>query len=113
MNTLEKSVKNRPSLREWLFLILLTQHKDTNPKGSQFIGVKVHLESCQHLLVRPIFENKTETKTKIKTEGHMGHQDQDGEKVGQTSLFFWKSEAAMDREKQKFIHFQVLLSNLS
>ena len=40
----------------------------------------------------------------------MGHQDWDGEKVGQMSLFDWKLEAAMDREKQKFIHFQVLLS---
>ena len=46
-------------------------------------------------------------------EPHMGHQDQDGEKVGQMSLFFLKSEAAADREKQKFIHFQVLLSYLS
>ena len=44
---------------------------------------------------------------------HMGHQDQDGEKVGQMSLFDQKLEAATDREKQKFIHFQVLLSNLS
>ena len=43
----------------------------------------------------------------------MGHQDQDGEKVGQMSLFDQKLEAATDREKQKFIHFQVLLSNLS
>ena len=44
---------------------------------------------------------------------HMGQQDQDGEKVGQMSLFDQKLEAATDREKQKFIHFQVLLSNLS
>ena len=44
---------------------------------------------------------------------HMGHQDQDGEKVRQMSFFFLKSEAATDREKQKFIHFQVLLSYLS
>ena len=44
---------------------------------------------------------------------HMGHQDQDGEKVGQMSLFDQKLEAATDREKQKFIHFQVPLSNLS
>ena len=43
----------------------------------------------------------------------MGHQDQEGEKVGQMSLFFLKSEAAADREKQKIIHFQVLLSYLS
>ena len=41
---------------------------------------------------------------------HMGHQDQDGGKVGQMSLFDWKFEAARDREKQKFIHFQVLQS---
>ena len=34
-------------------------------------------------------------------------------KVGQMSLFDQKLEAATDREKQKFIHFQVLLSNLS
>ena len=46
-------------------------------------------------------------------DAHMGHQDQDGEKVGQMSLFDQKLEAATDREKQKFIHFQVLLSNLS
>ena len=46
-------------------------------------------------------------------DAHMGHQDQDGEKVGQMSLFDWKLEAATDREKQKFIHFQVLLSHLS
>ena len=38
----------------------------------------------------------------------MGHQDQDGEKVGQMSLFDQKLEAATDREKQKFMHFQVL-----
>ena len=44
---------------------------------------------------------------------HMGHQDQDGEKVGQMSLFNQKLEAATDREKQKFIHFQVPLSYLS
>ena len=44
---------------------------------------------------------------------YMGHQDQDGEKVGQMSLFDQKLEAATDREKQKFIHFQVPLSNLS
>ena len=44
---------------------------------------------------------------------YMGHQDQDGEKVGQMSLFYLKAEAAADREKQKFRHFQVLLSNLS
>ena len=37
---------------------------------------------------------------------YMGHQDQDGEKVGQMSIFFKKSEAATAREKQKFIHFQ-------
>ena len=37
---------------------------------------------------------------------HMGHQDQDQEKVGQMSFF------ATDREKQKFIHFQVLLSKV-
>ena len=43
----------------------------------------------------------------------MGHQDQDREKVGQMSLFDWKLEAAIDREKQKFINFQLLLSNLS
>ena len=43
---------------------------------------------------------------------YMGHQDQDGEKVGQMSLFDQKLEAATDREKQKFIHFQVLLSHL-
>ena len=42
----------------------------------------------------------------------MVHQDQDGEKVGQMSLFDQKLEAATDREKQAFIHFQVLLSNL-
>ena len=35
---------------------------------------------------------------------YMGHQDQDGEKVGQMSLFDWKFEAATDREKQKFIY---------
>ena len=39
----------------------------------------------------------------------MGHQDQDGEKVRQMSLFDWKFEAAMDREKQKFKRFQVIL----
>ena len=44
---------------------------------------------------------------------YMGHQDQDGEKGGQMSLFDQKLEAATDREKQKFIHFQVPLSNLS
>ena len=44
---------------------------------------------------------------------HMGHQDQEGENVGQMSLFDRKFEAATDREKQKLIHFQVLLSNLS
>ena len=44
---------------------------------------------------------------------HMGHQDQDGGKDGQMSLFDQKLEAATDREKQKFIHFQVLLSYLS
>ena len=45
---------------------------------------------------------------------YMGHQDQDGGKVGQMSLFFFlKLEAATDREKQKFIHFQILLSYLS
>ena len=44
---------------------------------------------------------------------HMGHQDQDGEKVGQMSLFDQKLVAATDREKQRFIHFQVQLSNLS
>ena len=43
----------------------------------------------------------------------MGHQDQDGEKVGQMSLFDRKFKAATDREKQKFIHFKFLLSNLS
>ena len=43
----------------------------------------------------------------------MGHQDQDGEKVGKMSLFDQKLEAGTDREKQKFIHSQVLLSNLS
>ena len=48
----------------------------------------------------------------IRLKAHMGHQDQDGEKVGQISLCDWKLEAATDREKQKFIHFQVLLSNL-
>ena len=50
---------------------------------------------------------------KFRINTYMGHQDQDGEKVGQMSLFFKKSEAATDREKQKFIHFQVLLSYLS
>ena len=44
---------------------------------------------------------------------YMGHQDQDGEKVGQMLLFDQNLEAVTDREKQKFIHFQVLLSNLS
>ena len=44
---------------------------------------------------------------------HIGHQEQDGGKVGQMSLFFKKSEVARDREKQKFIHFQFLISNLS
>ena len=43
----------------------------------------------------------------------MGHQDQDGEKVGPMLLFDWKLEAATDIENQKFIHFQVLLSPLS
>ena len=43
----------------------------------------------------------------------MGQQDQDGEKVGQMSLFDLKLEPAMDREKQIFIHFQALLSHLS
>ena len=42
-----------------------------------------------------------------------GHKDQDGEKVGQMSFFDQKLEAATDREKQKFIHFQVLMTNLS
>ena len=37
----------------------------------------------------------------------MGHQ------AGRMSLFDWKLEAVMDREKQKFKLFQVLLSNLS
>ena len=36
---------------------------------------------------------------------------QGGGKVGQMSLFDWKLEAATGREKQQFIHFQVLLSN--
>ena len=43
----------------------------------------------------------------------MGHQDQDGGKIGQMSLFGEKLEAATDREKKKFIHLQVLLSNLT
>ena len=41
---------------------------------------------------------------------YMGHQDQNWEKVGQMSLFDWKFEAATDREKQKFMHFRVLLA---
>ena len=36
----------------------------------------------------------------------MGHQDQDGEKVGQMSLFDQKLEAATDREKQKSYTFK-------
>ena len=43
----------------------------------------------------------------------MGYQDQDGEKVGQMSLFDEKLEAATDREKHEFKHLQVLLSNLT
>ena len=50
---------------------------------------------------------------KYKDDPHMGHQDQDGGKAGQMSLFDWKLEAATDREKQNFIHFRVLLSYLS
>ena len=49
----------------------------------------------------------------VPSHTYMGHQDQDGEKVGQMSLFDWKLKATADREKQKIIHFQVLLSNLS
>ena len=33
----------------------------------------------------------------------MGHQEQDGEKVGQISLFDWKLEVATERGKQKII----------
>ena len=37
----------------------------------------------------------------------MGHQDQDGKKLDKYHFFFKKSEAATDREKQKFIHLHM------
>ena len=99
-----------------LYHILLTNKIEAYMQFWHLNGAETQIPTNQIQLTEPeVFQIKENTKLWEGTGRwiYMGHQDQDGEKVGQMSLFDWKFDSATDREKQKFIHFQVLLSNLS